>query len=161
MEEKQRLPMQTATPPQKKHIRNVNIEYRRKLRPADRFALWSAQHIGSMGFFFIIFFWTTLWFLWNTIAPEMFRFDPFPQFALWIFVSNTIQLMLMPLILVGQNLIGRHAEERAEMDYEINLKAEREVEQILERFDKQEKTLSEIIVHLKETHHCHHLAEKT
>jgi uncharacterized membrane protein len=50
---------------------------------------------------------------------------------LWLFLSNLIQIFLMPLIMVGQNLQGRHAEARAEADFEVNTKAEREIEAIL------------------------------
>jgi uncharacterized membrane protein len=39
-----------------------------------------------------------------------------------------IQIMLMPLIMVGQNLQGRHSELRAENDFEVNVKAEMEIE---------------------------------
>jgi uncharacterized membrane protein len=35
-----------------------------------------------------------------------------------------IQLFLMPLIMIGQNLQGRHAEQRAESDIEVNVRAE-------------------------------------
>jgi uncharacterized membrane protein len=42
-----------------------------------------------------------------------------------------IQIFLMPLVLVGQNLQSRHAEARAEADFEVNTKAEREIEAIL------------------------------
>jgi uncharacterized membrane protein len=38
-----------------------------------------------------------------------------------------IQIFLMPLIMVGQNLQGKHAEIRAENDFEIDLKAEKEI----------------------------------
>jgi uncharacterized membrane protein len=60
-------------------------------------------------------------------APKEFRFDPYPAFVLWLFISNMIQIFLMPLIMVGQNLQGKHSEIRAENDYEINLKAEKEI----------------------------------
>jgi uncharacterized membrane protein len=48
-----------------------------------------------------------------------------------------IQILLMPLIMVGQNLLNRHAELRAEADFEINQKAEREVEAILLHLEHQ------------------------
>jgi len=35
--------------------------------------------------------------------------------------------ILMPLIMVEQNLQGKHSEIRAENDYEVNLKAEKEI----------------------------------
>jgi uncharacterized membrane protein len=43
----------------------------------------------------------------------------------------------MPLIMVGQNLLSRHAELRAEADFEINQKAERELEAILLHLEHQ------------------------
>jgi uncharacterized membrane protein len=60
-------------------------------------------------------------------APKQYCFDPYPAFVLWLFISNMIQICLMPLIMLGQNLQGKHSEIRAENDYQINLKAEKEI----------------------------------
>jgi uncharacterized membrane protein len=86
--------------------------------------------VGTIGFFFLIFIWTVCWLGWNMFAPLKLRFDPFPAFVLWLFISNMIQIFLMPLIMVGQNLQGKHSEIRAENDYEINLKAEKEIAEL-------------------------------
>ena len=96
----------------------------------DRLALWITQRVGTMFFFAIIFVWTTGWLLWNMFAPKQLRFDPFPGFVLWLFISNMIQLFLMPLIMIGQNLQSREADQRAENDYEVNCKAEKEIQLI-------------------------------
>ena len=96
----------------------------------DRVALRITQRVGTMTFFLIIFTWTACWLLWNMFGPKQLRFDPFPGFVLWLFISNMIQLLLMPLIMIGQNLQGRGAEQRAQNDYKINLKAEREIQEI-------------------------------
>ncbi len=109
---------------------NINIRHYQELSRIEKFAVWITNHIGTMGFFFIILIWTAFWLLWNIFAPLEFRFDIVPAFALWLFISNMIQLFLLPLIMIGQNLQGRHAELRAESDYEVNLKAEKEVEEI-------------------------------
>lgn len=98
--------------------------------PLNRLALWITTRVGSMGFFLVIFCWTASWLLWNMFAPKSLRFDPYPGFVLWLFISNMIQLFLMPLIMIGQNLQGRHSEERAKNDYQVNLKAEKEIKQI-------------------------------
>ena len=63
-----------------------------------------------MGFFLIIMAWTFIWLGWNILAPPAWGFDPYPAFVLWLFISNMIQILLMPLIMVGQNLQGRHSE---------------------------------------------------
>ena len=102
----------------------------------DRLALWITERVGTMFFFLIIFTWTVLWLFWNMFAPKPLRFDPFPGFVLWLFISNMIQLFLMPLIMIGQNLQGREADERAESDYEINCKAEEEVQEIKKKLAK-------------------------
>ena len=115
----------------RKQIPNINVEHRKSLTFLDRVALWITEHIGTMGFFFIILAWTIFWLSWNALAPIELRFDPLPAFVLWLFISNMIQILLMPLIMIGQNLQGRHAERRADADYEIDTRAEREVETIL------------------------------
>jgi len=101
-----------------------------KATPLNRLALWITEHVGTMQFFLVIFVWTVGWLLWNMFAPKGLRFDPFPGFVLWLFISNMIQLFLMPLLLIGQNLQSRHSEERAKNDYKVNQKAEREIEAI-------------------------------
>ena len=79
-------------------------------------ALWITNHVGSMGFFVIIFLWTTLWLGRNIFVPKTLRFDPYPAFVFWLFISNMIQLFLMPVIMIGQNLQSPHADVRAETD---------------------------------------------
>jgi len=133
----------------RKPIKNVNVEHEKSLTRLERFAVWITDHIGSMGFFIIIFIWTVLWLGWNTLAPKELRFDPFPAFVLWLFISNMIQIFLMPLIMIGQNLQGRHAEIRAESDFEVNVKAEREIEAILLHLEQQKELLVRILQHIE------------
>jgi len=102
-----------------------------------------------MGFFIIIFVWTIFWLGWNTLAPQTSRFDPFPAFVLWLFISNMLQIFLMPLIMIGQNLQGRHSEARAESDFEINVKAEKEIEAVLLHLEQQNELMLRILHHLE------------
>jgi len=132
----------------RKPIENVNIKHRESFTRLEKFAVWITDHVGTMGFFLLILIWTIGWMLWNLLAPTKLRFDTVPSFAVWLFVSNMLQLFLMPLIMIGQNLQGRHAEMRAENDFEINLKAEREIEAILTKLEEQEKLISRILEHL-------------
>jgi uncharacterized membrane protein len=133
----------------RKPLRNINIEHKRSLTTLDRLAIWITDRVGTMGFFIIIFSWTLFWLGWNIVAPHKLRFDPLPAFALWLFISNMIQIFLMPLIMVGQNLQGRHAEKRAEADFDVNTKAEREVEAILMHLENQNKLILKILAHLE------------
>src|ERR1044072_8605024 len=77
----------------KSNIPNVNIKHRESLTELERLALWITKHVGTMGFFLILFTWAVIWLSWNILAPAEYRFDP-PAFVLWIFISNIIQLML-------------------------------------------------------------------
>ncbi len=129
----------------RKPLRNANIEHKQKLSALDKLALWITTHVGTMGFFFVIFIWTVIWLSWNSLGPKEQRFDPFPAFVLWLFISNMIQIFLMPLIMIGQNLQSNHAEIRAEADFDVNTKAEREIEAILMHLENQNKIMMDIL----------------
>jgi uncharacterized membrane protein len=132
-----------------KPIRNVNVEHKRELTTLETLAVWITNHVGTMGFFLIILFWTLFWLSWNTIGPASLRFDPFPAFAFWLFISNMIQIFLMPLIMVGQNLQNRHAELKAEADYEANTKVSKAIEAILVHVENQNEVIMKILNRLE------------
>jgi len=133
----------------RKAIPHVNVKHRQSLSKLERLAVWITDRVGTMGFFLIIFVWTALWLGWNSLGPQAARFDPFPAFVLWLFLSNMIQIFLMPLIMVGQNLQSRHAEARAEADFEVNTKAEREIEAVLLHLERQNAMMLQILQRLE------------
>jgi uncharacterized membrane protein len=122
-------------------VQNVNVHFEEKLSKLDRFAIAITDRVGTIGFFLIIVAWTALWLGWNLLAPKAYQFDPPTGFVFWLFISNLIQIFLMPLIMVGQNLQSRHAELRAEYDLEVNVKAEQEIEVILHHLEYQHAIL--------------------
>jgi uncharacterized membrane protein len=126
---------------QRKKLRNVNREASNRLSTLDRLACWITDRVGTMGFFLIVLIWTFVWLAWNLLVPRALQFDPPTAFAFWLFISNLIQLLLMPLIMVGQNVQGRHSELRADNDLEINIKAEQEIEVILQHLEYQNAIL--------------------
>jgi uncharacterized membrane protein len=63
-------------------------------------------------------------------APLSFRFDPYPGFVLWLFMSNVLQLFLLPLIMISQNLQSKHEEITAENDYNTDLENEKSINEI-------------------------------
>lgn len=134
-----------------KPYRNVNVQHKSRLSKIDKIAIWITEHVGSMGFFAIIFGWTVVWLSWNTLAPAQIRFDPYPAFVLWLFISNMIQIFLMPLIMVGQNLQSRHSEILAEEDFAINKKAEVEIETILKHLENQNELILQILKQIQKT----------
>ena len=108
-----------------------------RLKKSERIALWVTNKIGTLGFFSIIFFWTVLWLGWNILAPDKYQFDPYPAFVMWLFLSNLIQIFLMPLIMIGQSIGDKKASLQAEHDLAINIKAEKEIEVVLEHLEFQ------------------------
>jgi uncharacterized membrane protein len=122
-------------------LRNTYQETRDKLAQLDKLALWITQHVGTMGFFLLIGIWTALWLGWNFLAPPQLKFDPPMGFVFWLFISNMIQILLMPLIMVGQNIQGAQSEARAEHDLDVNIKAEQEIEVILQHLERQNNML--------------------
>jgi CRP-like cAMP-binding protein len=133
--------------------RNANIVHERSLSALDRLAIAITDKVGSIGFFLIIAGWTVLWTGYNILASEVPAlhwpaFDPFPAFVAYLLISNVIQILLMPLIMVGQNLQGRHSETRAELDFEINQKAEKEVTATLLHLERNTDLLLQLMQHL-------------
>ena len=128
-------------------IQNVNAVHEAQFSPLERVALSITERVGTMGFFVLIVAWTVLWLGWNLLAPKALQFDPPSAFVFWLFISNMIQIFLMPLIMVGQNLQGRHSELRAESDFEVNVKAEREIEAVLHHLEYQNALLIALVKH--------------
>jgi uncharacterized membrane protein len=129
----------------RKPLVNHRVAHQMALSRSERFAVFMHRSVGSLGFFFIILFWTVVWLGWNIWAPDSLRFDPAPAFVIWLFASNILQLILLPVIMVGQNIEDRAAERRAELDFEINQKAEREIEAILAHLENQNELLLEVV----------------
>ena len=125
-------------------LKNYLHERKEKLTPTQKLAVWITEHVGTMVFFFCILIWTVCWLSWNFLAPARLRFDPPMGFVFWLFISNVIQILLMPLIMVGQNVQGAHAEARAAYDLEVNVKAEDEIELILKHLEYQNAMLLEL-----------------
>ncbi len=136
-----------------KPLRNANEVHEGSYSGLEKLAIKITDKVGSMGFFIIILSWTILWTGYNIIATEipgigLKSFDPFPAFVAYLLISNVIQILLMPLIMVGQNLQGRHSETRAELDFEINQKAEKEVLVILQHLEHQSDLIIQLMKHL-------------
>jgi uncharacterized membrane protein len=121
---------------ERKQIRNVNAEQKQSMSSLNKVALWITQHVGTMGFFIIIFIWTTFWLGWNTLASPAFRFDPFPAFVFWLFMSNMIQIFLMPLLMIDQ-------------------KAEMEIETVLMHLENQNQVMENILHTLEQKKSLH------
>ena len=126
-------------------VKNPNDTFQDQLKPSQKLALFVTEHVGTMGFFFIILAWTLIWLAWNILMPKSLKWDPYPAFVLWLIISNILQILLMPLLLIGQNIQGMRTDIRGEHDFETDKRAEKEIQTVLLNFQKQEKLILEIL----------------
>jgi uncharacterized membrane protein len=122
-------------------LRNTYAEIKAEMGKLELLAVWITEHVGTMAFFLSILGWTVFWLGWNLLAPPRLQFDPPMGFVFWLFISNMIQILLMPLLMIGQNIQGRQSEARAVHDLDVNIKAEAEVETILTHLERQNSML--------------------
>ncbi len=132
-----------------------NRAVRENMSGLDRLAVRVTDRVGTMGFFLIIFFWTVLWVGYNILASKvhalhLHAFDPFPAFVAYLLISNVIQIWLMPLLMIGQNLQGRHSEARAEADFNVNQKSFADTENILKHLEEQHDQILRLETKLEE-----------
>lgn len=133
--------MAQNSPPERSHYvpQNPNQRHKASLSFQDRLALHITTAIGTM--YAVYFFAIALagWMLWQG-ALSHHPFDPYP-FAFLLFMGNIVQLLLMPLIMVGQNIQGRHAEIRTDEEYKTTISSFHDIEQILKHLDAQDTEL--------------------
>jgi uncharacterized membrane protein len=131
--------------------RNVNeqVEVEDKGNIVLRVADWVANFSGSITFLVLHVFFFAAWITFN--ATPM-KFDPFPYNLLTMTVSLEA-IILSTLLLFSSNRQGARDRIRADIEYEINLKAELEVahlhektdrihEEMLDRFTKLERMIA-------------------
>ncbi len=145
MEIKHHLPNLEEVVSRRKPIRNSFEATQKTLSASERFVVYITHHVGSIEFFSILVIWSIGWLIWNLLGPVSLRFDPAPAFVIWIFLSNIIQLVLLPLIMIGQNLDDRHSNLRAEADYRLNKQAEEEIKVIIGHLENQNELLLEVL----------------
>jgi uncharacterized membrane protein len=103
----------------------------RQMPVNQRIAVAVTTVVGTMWAFYVLAIWMLAWMAWQASGTATFIRDPYP-FAFLLFLGNIIQLLLLPLILVGQNVQAAHADARAEADFDVNQRAEAEIEKLLE-----------------------------
>jgi len=121
--------------------RNVNEEIEEQETFGERIADSVARFGGSWGF--VISFGVIL-LVYVTINTRLSNpWDPYPFILLNLFLSMLAAIQA-PVIMMSQNRQDSKDRLRSEMDYRVNLKAELEIEELLQRVGKIEKLLVEM-----------------
>jgi CRP/FNR family transcriptional regulator, cyclic AMP receptor protein len=132
--------------------RNVNEEMEVHSTILQRIADWLAWFSGSMPFLISHTFWFIIWVSLNTFIMGDKAFDPFP-FGLLTMIVSLEAIFLACFVLISQNRQAEKDKVRADIEYEVNIKAELEVahlhektdriyENMMARFEKLEKRLA-------------------
>ena len=114
--------------------RNANEEEAAHLTFADRAADVIAEFGGSWKFIFTFIVLLNFWVLLNTWMLYDKGFDPFPYILLNL-VLNMITALQAPIIMMSQNRQAQKDRLRANLDYQLNLKNELLLSDIIHRLD--------------------------
>jgi uncharacterized membrane protein len=113
--------------------RNANDEERARLTIADRAADLIAEFGGSWKFIGVSIALIIIWIIFNTFIL-LRGFDPAP-FQMLNLVLAVIAGMQAPIIMMSQNRQGEKDRLRADLDYQVNLKNELSLAEVLRRLD--------------------------
>ena len=107
---------------------------------AQKIADKLASFAGSWEFITLIIFLIVGWTFVNIHELLIEKFDPYP-FVFLNLVLAIITCILTPVILMSQNRASQRDRMRAEYDYELNKKSEREIQELKKQLDRMEKRL--------------------
>jgi uncharacterized membrane protein len=122
--------------------RNVNEEMEEKLPTLQRIADWIAWFSGSMQFLIINGLWFVIWIGLNVLG--IYEFDPFP-FGLLTMIVSLEAIFLSCFVLISQNRQAAKDKIRADIEYDVNIKAELEVAHLHDKVDHLHEQLLEHI----------------
>ena len=117
---------------QQRVSRNVNEEQDKRSTLGDRAADVIAEFGGSWKFITATALFMSIWVLLNLLLSK--SFDPYPYVFL-LFVLNILQAFQAPIIMMSQNRQGSKDRLRADLDYQVNLKNELALTEVLRRLD--------------------------
>jgi CRP/FNR family transcriptional regulator, cyclic AMP receptor protein len=114
--------------------RNVNEEDEARLTWADHVADSLAEFGGSWKFITYSAIFLIVWILLNTWVMSGASFDPFPYELLGLMLG-IIAGVQAPIIMMSQNRQAEKERLRADLDFQINLKNELALAEVLRRLD--------------------------
>ena len=130
--------------------RNLNEEMEQHFSFLERIADWLAWFSGSMPFLLSHTFWFVIWVSLNTFIMRDRAFDPFP-FGLLTMIVSLEAIFLACFVLISQNRQAQKDKVRADIEYEVNIKAELEVAHLHEKTDRIYETMMARFVSLEKS----------
>jgi uncharacterized membrane protein len=127
--------------------RNVNEEEEEQLTFGERIADKVAVFGGSWTFILLFSALLVGWMAFN-LHLDIEAFDPFP-FILLNLLLSTLAAFQAPVIMMSQNRQSSKDRLKADLDYDVNLKAELEVAHLHEKVDRIYESMLERFKHLE------------
>lgn len=109
-------------------LRNVKQMIENKKTRTDRISDKITQFCGNIHFIYLHIIWFGAWLLYNFLAKDPFDSYPFGMLTL---IVSLEAIILATFILISQNRQGEITNLRSEADYQIDLRAEKKVAEIL------------------------------
>ena len=129
--------------------RNVNVQHKAEQEASGvktRIAVGLTKTVGTM--------WTAYSFAVLAIVGLLAILGVLPPLValLIVWASQTfIQLVMLPILSVGQNVLGRHAELMAEEQFNTTMKTFHDIEEIMQHLSAQDAELlrhTKMLIHL-------------
>ena len=129
--------------------RNVNVQHKAELEASGintRIAVGLTRRVGTM--------WTAYSFAVLAIIGLLAILGWLPPLValLVVWASQTfIQLVMLPILSVGQNVLGRHAELMAEEQFNTTMSTYHDIEEIMQHLSNQDAELlrqTKMLIHL-------------
>lgn len=134
----------------REHIsKNVNELQDQQLTMGERVADQLADVAGSWGFIITFLGLILLWIGVNSYILLSRAWDPYP-FILLNLILSLVAGLQAPVIMMSQNRQETKDRIRSEHDYEVNLKAELEIEQLHAKMDQLRETQWNELVELQQ-----------
>lgn len=115
--------------PTQAKIQALQAMSRQKPTTGQMAADWTTRWVGSWTFISFLFIVMAVWMWLNLYLVATARWDPYP-FILLNFVLSCLAAVQAPIILMSQNRAADRDRIKAERDYAVNRKSEREVQEI-------------------------------
>jgi len=120
---------------QRRAARNVNVEIEKQSTLAERVADLIARWGGSWWFVGAFFVVLGIWIALNALGTFFKPFDPYPYIFL-NFVLGCLAALQAPVIMMSQNRDAQIDRLRADLDYQVNLKAELQIQNLHVKLDE-------------------------
>ncbi len=124
--------------------RDLNAVFDERLTVGERLADRVAAVGGSWGFIIGFGVFLGAWAVLNTVVLAAHAFDPFPFIFLNLMLSMLAALQA-PIIMMSQNRQAAKDRLEARMDYETNLRAEAQIEELHAKIDSLHAEIARLV----------------